>query len=290
MTVSVLKMHFRKLPPKIISYRDYKIFENERFMDSLILALNSRNIDYTKNPDVFFEVCQNELDHHAPRKRKYIRGNNKPFMTKALSKSIMERTHLRNKFLKNPTNENRLAYTRKRNFCVSLLRNEKKEYFANLNEKNITDNKKFWQAVKPFLSEKNKSREKITLVKENDEIISDDVEVANTLNKFFSNIVKNLKIPERFVNNSLPHSLCSHPTLKAILKYKDHPSIPVIKGFSQRISSFYFSTVDKNTVLKEIKKLNSNKAVQDTDIPVKILKENAEFFAEYIYLQFNEAI
>ena len=206
MTVSVLKMHFRKLPPKIIRYRDYKSFENERFMDSLILALNSRNIDYTKNPDVFFEV-----NHNAPRKNKYIRGNNKPFMTKALSKSIMERTHLRNKFLKNPTNENRLAYTSKINFCVSLLRNEKK-YFANLNEKNITDNKKFWQAVKPFLSEKNKSREKITLVKENDEIISDDVEVANTLNKFFSNIVKNLKIPERFVNNSLPHSLSSHPT------------------------------------------------------------------------------
>ena len=48
--------------------------------------------------------------------------------------------------------------------------------------------------------------------------------------------------------------------------------------------------MDKNTVLKEIKKLNSNKAVQDTDIPVKILKENAEFFAEYIYLHFNEAI
>ena len=290
MTVSVLKMHFRKLPPKIISYRDYKSFENERFMDSLILALNSRNIDYTKNPDVFFEVCQNELNHHTPRKRKYIRGNNKPFMTKALSESIMERTHLKNKFLKNPTNENRLAYTRKINFYVSLLRNEKKEYFANLNEKNITDNKKFWQDVKPFLSEKNKSREQITLVKENDEIIWDDVAVANTLNKFFSNIVKNLKIPERFVNNSLPHSLSSHPTLKAILKYKDHPSIPVIKRFSQRISSFYFSTVDKDTVLKEIKKLNSNKAVQDTDIPVKILKENAEFFAEYIYLQFNEAI
>ena len=53
-------------------------------------------------------------------------------MTKALSKCIMERTHLRNKFLKNPTNENRLAYRRKRNFCVSLLRNEKKGVFCEL--------------------------------------------------------------------------------------------------------------------------------------------------------------
>ena len=124
----------------------------------------------------------------------------------------------------------------------------------------------------------------------NEEIISDDVEVANTLNNYFSNAVKNLKIPEKFVTDSLPQSLSRHPTLNAILKYKNHPSMRVIKRFSQRFSSFYFSHVDKNTVLKEIKKLNLNKAVQDSDIPVKILKENADFFADYIYLQFNEAV
>ena len=33
-----------------------------------------------------------------------------------------------------------------------------------------------------------------------------------------------------------------------------------------------------------------NKAVHDTDIPVRILKENAEYFTEYICFQFNEAI
>ena len=137
-------------------------------------------------------------------------------MTKALSKSIMERTRLRNAFLKNPTVANKLAYTKQRNFCVSLLRKVKREYFANLNEKNITDNK---------------SREKITLVK-NEEVISDDVEVANTLNNYFSNVVKNLKIPEKFVTDSLPQSLSRHPTLNAILKYKNHSSMHVIKRFS----------------------------------------------------------
>ena len=53
MIVSVLKAHFRKLPPKVIRYRDFKKFENERFMDFLYLALNSQNIDYTKNSDLF---------------------------------------------------------------------------------------------------------------------------------------------------------------------------------------------------------------------------------------------
>ena len=54
-------------------------------------------------------------------------------------------------------------------------------------------------------------------------------------------------------------------------------------------SSFYFSQVEKNIVLKEIRRLSSKKAVQETDIPVKILK-NADFFAEHICRQFNEAI
>ena len=76
-------------------------------MDSLYLALNCQNIDYTKSPDLFFNICQNELDYHAPRKKKYIRGNNKPFMTKALSSSPF-----RDKFWKNATDENGSAYTR----------------------------------------------------------------------------------------------------------------------------------------------------------------------------------
>ena len=37
-------------------------------------------------------------------------------------------------------------------------------YFANLNEKDITDNRKFWDTVKPFFSEKFKSRESIALI------------------------------------------------------------------------------------------------------------------------------
>ena len=72
------------------------------------------------------------------QEKKYPRGNNKPFITKALPKSIMERMRLRNNFLKNPTVSNKLAYTKQRNFFVSLLRKVKREYFANLNEKSIT--------------------------------------------------------------------------------------------------------------------------------------------------------
>ena len=204
-------------------------------------TLESQNIDYIKNPDLFFEICQKVLNHHDPRKKKNIRRNNKPFMTKALSKAIMQRTRFRNKFLKNPTSENRLIYNSQRNFCLSLLRKEKREYFENLNEKDITDNGTFWHIVKPFLSDKIKSRENITLVN-NQNITSKEVEVANTLNNFFSNIIKNLKIPEYYAKNNLPPNLSRHPTIKAILKYKNHPSISIIKRLSERFFKFSLFT------------------------------------------------
>ena len=91
-------------------------------------------------------------------------------MNKTLSKAIMLRTLLRNKFLKNRSNENKTNYVKQRNHCVSLLRKTKREYYSNLDEKKICNNKTFWKIAKPMLSKKIKSNERITLT-ENDEII-----------------------------------------------------------------------------------------------------------------------
>ena len=132
MTIYVLKMHFRKFLPKVINCRDFKKFDNERFMNSLHYTLSEEQFDYSKNPDKFFETCQTVFNKHAPRKKKYVRGNNKPFTTKAYSKAIMHRTRLRNKFLKNPTDSNKVLYNRQRNYCVSLLRKGKKRVLCKL--------------------------------------------------------------------------------------------------------------------------------------------------------------
>ena len=73
-----------------------------------------------------------------------------PFFNKDLSKAIMTRTKLRNIFLQNKSEENKIRYTKQRNFCVSLIRKTKKQYYQNLNEKTVADNKVFWKTVKPF--------------------------------------------------------------------------------------------------------------------------------------------
>ena len=125
---------------------------------------------------------------------------------------------------------------------------------------------------------------------ENENLVSDDAEIANCLNNLFSNIVKNLEIPKYDVEGDLHLNMNSHPTLKAVFKYKNHQSIISIMRFCYHVSNFNFSYIDKNTVLKEIRGLSTAKAFQDNDLPVKVLKENADYFAEFIYIQFNDSV
>ena len=57
----------------------------------------------------------------------------------------MHRSRIRNKFLRERTNESKIAYNKQRNICVSLLRKAKRDYFANLDTKIMKDNRKFWK-------------------------------------------------------------------------------------------------------------------------------------------------
>ena len=122
----------------------------------------------------FFQVCIDAFDRSTPHKRKYRCGNSKPVMTKTLSMEIMQRTRLRSSFLKNLMLRIRNLITRKEIY-IFLLRKDKRRFFANLNENRITENKTFWQTVKPSLSDKN--QERITLIKK-DELVSQEKKVA----------------------------------------------------------------------------------------------------------------
>lgn len=47
------------------------------------------------------------LNKHTPQKKKSIWENKKPFMNKTLSPAIIQRTKLRNNFLKDPNNHDK---------------------------------------------------------------------------------------------------------------------------------------------------------------------------------------
>ena len=81
-----------------------------------------------------------------------------------------------------------------------ILKKTKTDYFNNIDVKNITDNKRFWNAVKPFFKGKSKTCNNIIL-NENDEAIKDGKEIANKFNKYFENIIKNLNLKKGTVTS-----------------------------------------------------------------------------------------
>ena len=80
------------------------------------------------------------------------------FMNKKVSKEIMKRSRLRNKFLNTKSDIDRKTYNKQRSYVVSYLRNEKNNFYSNL------DSKVFWKTVKPLLSEKVTKHSKINLI------------------------------------------------------------------------------------------------------------------------------
>ena len=175
--LTVMRKSSRRLKPRVINYKSYKHFSNEVFRESLLGKLSQQtfvNNDY--GFEKFYNITLKILDKYAPRKTKHARGNQMAFMTKDLSKNIMKRSRLRNKYLKNNNEENRKLYAKQRNYCVSLLRKTKKAYYENLDERKVSDDKLFFEN-KSSLSKKFNARERIKL-SENGEIVKNEKETA----------------------------------------------------------------------------------------------------------------
>ena len=192
MTLTVLKAYYKKSKPTKITYRNYKNFNNEAFRN-IVVEQMAKLCEGTADCSIMKNFVIATLDRLAPKKTKYVRANEKPFMNKIMRKAIMRRSYLRNKFLREKTTINREAYKKQRNYCVSLLRNVKSEYFNSLNMNKITDNKAFWKTIGPYFREKSNESSKTTL-KEEEKIVSNPEVTCNIFNDFFSNIVKNLDL------------------------------------------------------------------------------------------------
>ena len=75
--------------------------------------------------------------------------------------------------------------------------------------------------------------------------------------------------------------------LKAIVRYRNHPSIAAIKKFCNSKSHFSSKTLQKEEILKELNNLNINNGTQNTNIPTKITKEISDLFGDFIFSNFN---
>ena len=92
-------MYYSKQKPSIIHYRKFKEFNNDAFIKDLKALLSKSFNEETVPFQALRESMNATLEKHAPSQTRYTRANQVPYMNKKLSKEIMKRTRLRNKFL-----------------------------------------------------------------------------------------------------------------------------------------------------------------------------------------------
>ena len=93
------------MPPITINYRYYKDFDISYFRNDVVKqnleTFDKKSMTYEDFENIFMSV----LKWYVPMKKMVKRGNNQPFMNRALSKEMMHRSKLKNSFNKNPTKE-----------------------------------------------------------------------------------------------------------------------------------------------------------------------------------------
>ena len=73
----------------------------------------------------------------------------------------MKRSKLRNVYLKHRSEDDRLPYKKQRNFCVTLLRKKKADYFNNIDLNLVRNNKMFWKTISPYFENNLKKGKKL---------------------------------------------------------------------------------------------------------------------------------
>ena len=281
MVVTFLRSHNSlKLKPKTFTYRNTKDINWEKFKHDIsqipmneINRFDSKFAGFT----TFFESI---VERHAPIKSKTIRGNNKAFMNKELTKAIQNKSRIRNRFNNWRSRENYLEYQNIKKKCKFLAFKAEKEHFEKILSKGIITNKEFWEKVAPSLSSKDPKHTNNIILEESNELITDDTKISEILNDQYINIVeKSTGNPPLVLGNldlSNKESIDKYIE-KIIAHYKDHPSIKIINDKIEITSPPFKIPLpelkDIETILKDI---NTKKAAGPDGILPSMVKHVSE--------------
>ena len=192
-------------------------------------------------------------DDHAPVKsfrRKH--GNQFQFINPELREVMRKHNH----FNKSRKPEDWEKYRQLRNRAVSMRRKSVRDHFSRICNDKHSDQKKFWNTIRPYISSRKKQsfyNERIVL-KDNGGVIREQKKVAEVLAEYFSSS----QHPDF---NQLPTN--SYQTIKA------HQSRPLT-----------LTNRSPGEVKRIMKNRKANKATGHDQIPARAIKESAEILCQ----------
>ena len=203
------------------------------------------------------------LNLSIPNKICQIRPNDKPWYTSALRTLRRKLDRLYKKAKQTKKLADHAKFTSARVLYFNECKQAKAEYLTNLENKinnpNFIGNRSWWSTVKPFITNKNKE---ISHIVENNQVISDENEIATSLNNFFLASASLNNEPDEIPDNNIV--------------YND--------------SSLDSITVNEQDVADVIKTLKTNKASGPDGISPKMLSLCSSALVKPLTRLFNASL
>ena len=250
-------------PPKTISFQPSDVRSVNRFIDAVNDIDFSAHIssDFNSDPNLNFNILKTLIDDcistHLPfRTVKFNRHKHKirPWITSGILMSIKNRDKMYRNLLKlDPNSDSYNASKRNiqtyNNIIKKLIRNTKCSYYSTMFDKYKNDSRKSWKLINTLINN-SKNKNKITNVfTVNGSQVSNEAEIAEHFNEFFSNIGKQQA-------ESIP------PSSKDFSTYLQNPAT----------SKFRFATVSEADICKVISKFKPKNSAGDDNLSLKLLK------------------
>lgn len=159
--------------------------------------------DVNNTTEIFIDAIKNAVQMSTEYKTlKHSNRKRKSWITLGLMTSINYRDELYEQSLKNPNNiqlENQYKYYR--NYLNKLIKKSKQNFYKQKINENLNDTSKIWSYTNELLNKDKVMENKLKYIKTEDgNIISDEKEVADYMNNFFTNIgtniAKNIKVTD----------------------------------------------------------------------------------------------
>ena len=212
-------------------------------------------------------LIKNVITHHAPPKSKRTVKRPLLFMNSQLRKACHRKSMLRNKDFKCRQTQILWEQCRKRrNLVTKLKAKSMADYFSRRHSaQHLKKNPpKFWDIIKPFMTNKSKScNENITL-KHNGKIVNNPGDVCYIFNGYFANVALEIGSEKSLNEDEELHQIFE--------MYQNHASIVRIQEYVSIDSLFKFTNVSVGEVKSLLRNIDSSKATGYDTIPPKLVK------------------
>lgn len=221
-----------------------------KFIETLSTKINTLVIenDVHTSTKLFIDVLKTSHDSAFPLKKKSRKcQKHKPWITKSLIRCSKHKNTLYRKWIKtkNPSDESR--YLRYKKIFTKCLVETENNYFREKIQREKNNSKKMWKNINSLMKS-NKKAEQIEKIYTNNKTITNEKEIANEMNTYFSNIGKVL---DEKINNNY--------------NFLDYLSDPYH-------NSIYLEDTNEEEIIKIINKLPNKNTTGVDNIPTKVLK------------------